>query len=307
LLDISKIDSGVIKPNLAHFTLEEMFGRLRDEFAAEAREKGLRLTVGGGSRAVLSDPVLLERVVRNLLSNAVRYTSQGEVALSARPVNGSLRIEVRDTGPGIGPEDQRRVFEEFVQLGNPGRTSKKGLGLGLSIVQRLCMLLGYPIRLESQPGKGSAFSLDVPAGEPAERGRAEAVAPARRADLAGRLVVVIDDEAAIVEGMKVLLAGWGVEVIASLSGEDVLDAVHSRGRMPDLIIADYRLGGGAVGTDVIDRLRRELDPEIPAILVTGSTGAERVSEADAKRYELLLKPVNPQTLRELIGRKLRAR
>ena len=307
LLDISKIDSGVIKPNLAHFTLEEMFGRLRDEFAAEARAKGLRLTVGGGGQTVLSDPVLLERVVRNLLSNAVRYTSEGEVALSARPVDGSLRIEVRDTGPGIGPEDQRRVFEEFVQLGNPGRTSKKGLGLGLSIVQRLCMLLGYPIRLESEPGKGSAFSLDVPVGEPAERGPAEAVAPARRADLAGTLIVVIDDEAAIVEGMKVLLGGWGVEVIGSLSGEDVLDAVHSSGRMPELIIADYRLGGGAVGTDVIDRLRRELDPEIPAILVTGSTGAERVSEADAKRYELLLKPVNPQALRELIVRKLRAR
>jgi CheY-like chemotaxis protein len=119
-------------------------------------------------------------------------------------------------------------------------------------------------------------------------------------------VVVIDDEVAIVDGMKVLLSGWGADVIGSSTGDDVVAAVHSRERIPDLIIADYRLAGGTVGTDVIERLRRELDPEIPAILVTGSTGAERVSEADAKRYELLIKPVNPEVLREAIGRKLRA-
>jgi two-component system, sensor histidine kinase len=304
LLDISKIDSGVIKPSLAHFPLEDVFGRLRDEFAAEAQAKGLRLTVGGGEHAALSDPVLLERIVRNLLGNAVRYTAQGEVSLSATPAGGSLRIEVRDTGPGIPPEDRRRIFEEFVQLANPGRTSAKGLGLGLSIVQRLCGLLGYEIRLASEPGKGSTFGFDVPRGTAAGRARPAAAAPTTRADLSGRLVVVIDDEASIVEGMKVLLSGWGIDVVGSLTGGEVIDAVLSRERMPDLIIADYRLAGGAVGTDVIDRLRRELDPEIPAILVTGSTGAERVSEADAKRYDLLLKPVNPEELRELIGRKL---
>lgn len=304
LLDISKIDSGVIQPRLTHFALEEMFGRLRDEFAAEAREKGLRLTVTSGGHTVMSDAVLLERIVRNLLGNAVRYTSQGEIALSAAPVNGSLRIEVRDTGPGIGPQDQKRIFEEFVQLANPGRTSRKGLGLGLSIVQRLCALLGYEIRLSSELGRGSAFSLEVPAGVAEESSRPEAAAPGDRAELSGRLVVVVDDEAAIVEGMKVLLSGWGIDVIGSATGDEVIQAVHSRERMPDLIIADYRLAGGAVGTDVIDRLRRELDPEIPAILITGSTGAERVSEADAKRYDLLLKPVNPEALRELIGRKV---
>jgi two-component system, sensor histidine kinase len=304
LLDVSKIDSGVIQPRLTHFALEEMFGRLRDEFAAEAREKGLRLTVTSGGHTVVSDPVLLERIVRNLLGNAVRYTSEGEIALSASPLNGSLRIEVRDTGPGIGPQDQKRIFEEFVQLANPGRTSRKGLGLGLSIVQRLCALLGYEIRLVSEPGRGSAFSLEVPAGTAAESTPPEAAVPGGRVELSGRLVVVVDDEAAIVEGMKVLLSGWGIDVIGSATGDEVVPAVHSRGRMPDLIIADYRLAGGVVGTDVIDRLRRELDPEIPALLITGSTGAERVSEADSKRYGLLLKPVNPEALRELIGRKL---
>jgi signal transduction histidine kinase len=307
LLDISKLDSGVIKPNLAHFPLEEVFGRLRDEFAAEAQAKGLRLSVESGGHAVLSDAVLLERIVRNLLGNALRYTSQGEIALFATPTNGLLRIEVRDTGPGIRPEDQRRIFDEFVQLANPGRTSKKGLGLGLSIVQRLCGLLGYQIRLASQPGEGSRFSFEVPRGTAAPGVEREALPPARSVELSGRLVVVVDDEAAIVEGMTVLLSGWGIDVIGSLTGEEVLEAVLAKERMPDLIIADYRLGGGAIGTDVIEHLRRELDPEIPAILVTGSTGPERISEADAKRYDLLLKPVNPEALRQLIGLKLENR
>src|SRR5690349_5354062 len=140
LLDISKIDSGVIKPHLTHFPLDQVFGRLRDEFAAEAQAKGLRLIVAGGGQVVESDALLLERIVRNLLGNAIRYTAAGEVGLEAAPTNGSLRVAVRDTGPGIPPQDQRRIFEEFVQLSNPGRTSKKGLGLGLSIVQRLCAL-----------------------------------------------------------------------------------------------------------------------------------------------------------------------
>ena len=305
LLDISKIDSGVIRPRLTDFPLDDVFGRLQDEFAAEAQAKGLRLAVSGGGHTVESDTVLLERIVRNLLGNAIRYTSSGEVGLSATPTDGSLRIEVRDTGPGIPAEDQQRIFEEFVQLSNPGRTSRKGLGLGLSIVRRLCGLLGYTIRLVSEPGRGAAFSFDIPRGARAEP-RPEATAPHRRADLSGRLVVVIDDEIAIVEGMRVLLSGWGVDVIGSTTGEEVVAAVHARERIPDLIIADYRLGGGVIGTDVIDRLRRELDPEIPAILVTGSTGAERVSEADAKRYDLLLKPVSPEALRDAINRKLHA-
>jgi two-component system, sensor histidine kinase len=307
LLDISKIDSGVIKPRLTNFPLEEVFGRLRDEFAAEAQAKGLRLSVASAHGPVLSDSVLLERIIRNLLGNAIRYTSQGEITLSARQVDGSLRIEVRDTGPGIRPEDRERIFEEFVQLANPGRTSKKGLGLGLSIVRRLCGLLGYEVRLASELGEGSTFSLDVPVGTATDPARPEATVAKRGADVSGRLVVVVDDEAAIVDGMKELLSGWGADVIGSLTGDEVIEAVHSKGRMPDLIIADYRLAGGAIGTDVIDRLRRELDPEIPAILVTGSTGAERVSEADAKRYDLLLKPVNPETLRAFMSRKLQNR
>jgi len=304
LLDISKIDSGVINPNLTQFLLEEVFARLRDEFTTEAQAKGLRLTVSSGRHIVLSDAVLLERIIRNLLSNAIRYTSAGEVALVASSTDGMLRIEVRDTGVGIQPEDQERIFEEFIQLGNPGRTSKKGLGLGLSIVKRLCGLLGYEIRLTSDLGKGSMFGFVVPLGSAPEPRREAPVAPRNEADLSGKLIVVIDDEAAIVAGMTLLLSGWGIEVIGSLTGDDVIGAVHARERMPDLIIADYRLAGGAVGTEVIERLRRALDPAIPAVVITGSTAPERISEADSGRYDLLIKPVQPDKLRELINRKL---
>jgi signal transduction histidine kinase/CheY-like chemotaxis protein len=305
LLDISKIDSGVIKPKLAHFSLDTVFNRLHDEFSAEAAAKGLRLAVEGGSHAVMSDAVLLERIVRNLVSNAIRYTSAGEVALSARPAGSMVRIEVRDTGVGIRPEDQQRIFEEFLQLGNPGRTSKKGMGLGLSIVKRLCGLLGYSIEIASEAGKGSTFGFEVPPGSAVLKDDKVAGAAKAGIDLTGRLVVVIDDEAAIVDGMKALLSGWGMDVVGSLSGDDVIAEIHTKGRMPDLIIADFRLAGGAVGTEVIERLRRELDPEIPAIVITGSTAPERIPEAEAGHYDLLLKPLQPDRLRELIGARLR--
>ena len=306
LLDIAKIDAGAMKPVLAPFSLADMFGRLRSDFEAEAAARGLRLNVEGGAHIVVSDAVLLERIIRNLLANAIRYTVEGAVRLTAAPAGeAAVRIEVSDTGVGIRAEDRQRIFEEFFQLGNPARTRAKGMGLGLSIVQRLCALLGYELTVDSEYGRGSTFGFTVPRGTAPETGRDRAVAPASSADLSGRLVVAIDDEAAIVEGMRVLLSGWGVEVIASLTGEDVVEAVHAAGRIPDLIVADYRLGGGAAGTEIIDRLRRELDPEIPAILVSGSTAPGLVIEAQRHRCELLLKPVQPEKLRELISAALR--
>src|SRR6185436_11200121 len=307
LLDIAKIDAGAMKPVLAPFALADMFGRLKSDFEAEAAAKGLRLAVEGGGQVVASDAVLLERIIRNLLSNAVRYTAEGTVRLTASPAGeAAIRIEVSDTGIGIRTEDRQRIFDEFFQLGNPARTSAKGMGLGLSIVQRLTALLGYDLTLDSEYGRGSTFGFAVPRGTATGPGPGRAAAPAHRADLAGRLVVAIDDEAAIVEGMRLLLSGWGVEVIVSLTGEDVVEAVHAAGRIPDLLVADYRLGGGATGTEVIERLRRELEPEIPAILVSGSTAPELVAEAQKHRCELCLKPVQPERLRELIDAALRA-
>ena len=306
LLDLSKIDSGVIKPHLIPFALEEVFARLRSEFAAEATAKGLRLEVGGGQHVVSSDPVLLERIIRNLISNAIRYTPAGNVAVTAAPVDGAVRIEVRDTGIGIREADQQRVFEEFFQLANPGRTSSKGLGLGLAIVQRLCGLLGYPVRLASEYGKGSAFSFDVPPGAAwVERGDAADAAVPVEAGWGGKLIVVIDDEAAIVEGMKALLSGWGADVLGSATGDDVVAAVHEAGRMPDLLIVDHRLGAGEMGIEVAQRIRHALDPEIPAILVTGSITPDLAEQARAAGLDFMLKPVTPADLRERISTALK--
>jgi len=302
LLDISKLDSGVVKVNLTDFALDDIFDRLRSEFTAEAAAKNLRLSISSTGHVVASDASLLERIIRNLISNAVRYTSAGEITVTAARINGALRIEVRDTGIGIREQDQQRIFEEFFQLGNPGRTSKKGLGLGLSIVQRLCALLGYSLRLVSEYGKGSAFSFEVPLGTAkALRGHTRSAEVPARADLSGKLIVVIDDESAIVEGMKALLAGWGAEVIGSTTGDDIVAAVHAAGRMPDLLIVDYRLGNGENGIELAQRIRQELDPEIPAILVTGSITPDLAGSAQAAGLAFLLKPVMANDFRQRIS------
>src|SRR5262249_46160746 len=259
LLDIAKIDAGAMTPVLAPLALEDMFRRLRSDFEAEAAAKGLHLAVEGGAHVVVSDAVLLERIIRNLLSNAVRYTAQGTVRLAAAAARDGVRVEVSDTGIGIRAADRQRIFEEFFQLGNPARTSARGMGLGLSIVQRLCGLLGYELALASEYGRGSTFGFTLPRGAAPGPANPHVEMGSRHADLSGTLMVAIDDEATIIEGMRVLLSGWGAEVIASATGDDVIDAVHAAGRMPDIIIADYRLGSGATGADIVGRLRRELD------------------------------------------------
>jgi len=306
LLEISKLDSGIIKPHVVQFPLSRVFDRLRSEFAAEAAAKHVDLRVDQVNAIVSSDPVLLDRIMRNLISNAIRYTLRGQIAVTAEPCPAALRISVRDTGIGIRPEDQQRIYDEFMQLGNPGRTSKKGLGLGLSIVQRLASLLGYAIELQSHPGEGSTFSFEVPLSSgqalPEHAPKADANS---RADLGGMLIVVIDDESAIVEGMTVLLTGWGAEVIGLTSGEGALDAVYAAGKIPALLIVDHRLGTNEDGIALAQRLRRELDPEIPALLVSGSITPELAEQARIAGLDFLLKPVTADKFQKAIQAALR--
>ncbi len=301
LLDISKLDSGAIKPRLSGFAIQEVLARLRAEFTAEATAKNIELQMSNEPHVIHSDPVLLERIVRNLLSNAIRYTQAGKISLDLERHGEQLHVSVRDTGIGIPAEHQQRIFDEFFQVGNPGRTSKKGLGLGLSIVQRMSELLGYKMHVESVAGQGSVFSFDVPIGEmqvPA-MSKTSRVAPSP-SDLSGKFIVVIDDEDTIVDGMKALLSGWGATVFGSTTGDDVINAVHESGQLPDLLIVDYRLGNSENGIEVAQRLRQELDPEIPAILVTGSITPDLGEQARANRFEFLLKPVLPDHLRACI-------
>jgi len=305
LLDLSKIDAGAIRTNPEHFEAAKVLDRLRSDFEAEAAEKGLRLSVRPCSAHLYSDPVLLERILRNLLSNALRYTERGGVLLGCRHRGDRMVFEVWDTGTGIPTDQQNKVFEEFYQVGNPERSNKRGLGLGLSIVKRLSDLLGYAIELSSRPGRGTKFRFSVPLGIPIAAPAAPRLAESPAGDLTGKLIVVIDDDPSIVDGMNWLLADWGADVIASATGTDVIERIYAAGRLPDMIIADYRLAGGSVGAHVVDDLRRELDPEIPAILVTGSTTPECMAEASRSGCTLLLKPADPDLLRATIASLLR--
>ena len=301
LLDISKIDAGVVKPQLARFAVGPLLERLRNDFAPLAKEKGLSLRIRASRCGVESDPVLLERILRNLVSNALRYTERGGVLLACRPRGGRVLIQVWDTGVGIPEEMRGRIFDEFFQLGNPARTGGRGMGLGLSIVRRLCALLDYSVSVQSRRGRGSLFSFTVPAAAvDARLVASDAAASAPAGDVRGRLFVVIDDDASIVQGMTALLTGWGAEVIGSEDGKDVVEAVHRAGRLPDMIIADYRLREDIDGMQVIATLREALDPEIPATLITGSTTPETIAVAAKHGVDMLLKPVLAQDLKALI-------
>ena len=300
LLDISRLDAGIVQPHIADFPIQPMLQRVCADHQAEACDKGLRLVLHGCAASVRSDPVLVERIVRNIVGNAVRYTERGRVVVGCRRAGAQLSLQVWDTGRGIPSDKQQRVFEEFYQLDNPERDRAKGLGLGLAIVQRLASLLDAPLALASTPGKGSVFKLQLALCEgaplPAAPG-AEALPPAQR----GGLILVVDDEAAIQEAMRSLLGGWGHQVIVAGSCEQMLQRVAACDSRPDLIICDYRLRGEESGIAVIQRLQQESNHDIPAMLVTGDTAPDRLQEAQASGLLLLHKPVSRGKLRAAIG------
>jgi signal transduction histidine kinase/CheY-like chemotaxis protein len=302
LLDISRLDAGVVAPDLRRFPIMDLLLVLERDYTPEAESKGLTLRIRSCPAWVRSDPVLLERILRNLLSNAVRYTDRGGVLLGCRRRSG-LRIEIWDTGRGIPAAQAQHVFEEFFQLDNPERDRTKGLGLGLAIVRRLAGLLGHPIAFASVPGRGSMFGIDVPIAEPA-RARFPAVAPG--AARSGTILVV-DDEMAIQEGMRSLLTGWGHGVICAGSGDESFACLAESGVRPDLIICDYRLRGQETGATVIGRLRATYGAEIPGVLITGDTAPNRLEEAAASGLLLLHKPVSNSRLRAAVAHFLRAR
>ncbi|MCQ9375891.1 hybrid sensor histidine kinase/response regulator [Methyloversatilis sp. XJ19-13] len=305
LLDISKIDSGKVKPEITDVSVTALFDRLRMDFEPEAFDRGLSFRMPSRSAWVRSDPVLLERILRNLISNAMRYTRTGGVLVSTRLRKGKLRFEVWDTGMGIAPDDQARIFEEFVQLANAERDRRKGLGLGLSIVQRLAALLDHPVSLSSRLGRGTVFRVDVPMGRAPVVRVAAARVERSQADLGGRCILVIDDEASIVDGMSALLGSWGAEALIAGTAAEAMAQVTARDAPPDLIIADYQLRDGEIGPEVVTAVRRHFGIEIPAILVTGSATPERLEEARDLGHHLLLKPVMPAKLRTLIQFKLK--
>jgi two-component system, sensor histidine kinase len=301
LLDISRLDAGVLQPIVRHFHLQDLHRNLINDFASEAARKGLKLECPSCEFVLLSDPTLLERIIRNFVSNAIRYTKQGEVRISCKPHAGWLRIEVADTGIGIPTDQQRAIFSEFYQLGNPERDRSQGLGLGLAIVDRVAQLLGHPIEVQSKTGQGSCFSVEVPMGD-AQQVVADPDLHAEYAlnDLVGLRVMVVDDEISVREGMQTLLEQWGCSVTAVGSEEEAVAAVRAAGCAPHTIIVDYRLRDGRTGVQAIDRLNRELASLLPALIITGDTAAERLREAQGSGYQLVHKPVQPAMLRAFL-------
>ncbi len=303
LLDIARLDAGVLTPTRTEFPLAQLLPRIETNFAGPARQKGLRLRVLPSAAWISSDSILLERILLNLVSNAVRYTSRGGVLVACRKRGGTVRIEVLDTGPGIAESQRQNIFNEFFRLADTGGDRQGGLGLGLSIVERLCRLLDHPIELTSTVGKGSRFSIIVPSvGARAEV--AVAVPPVAPNGMFGKTVVVIDDDALVLDGMGGLLRGWSCNVVTAPSHAAALAGLDRT--RPDLIISDYRLADGMTGIEVIARLRDTFGAAIPAFLISGDTAPERLREARASGHHLLHKPVQPMALRALLGQLLKS-
>ena len=304
LLDVSKLDAGAVDVQLETLRIGPMLERLALDYAGQAATKGIQLRVLGSSGVVVSDPVLLERVLRNLISNAVKYTDAGRVLVGCRRRAGRLVVEVLDTGRGIPPDQIELVFEEFHQVDNPERDRAKGLGLGLSIVRRITPLIGAELDLRSTPGRGSVFRLTLPRGE-AKDLPVPVAGTARTGALRTGLILVIDDEAAIRQAMSSLLTGWGHQVRIAGSAQDMLAQLGKADR-PDLIICDYRLPGGDTGVNAIQQLRAAIGRDIPALLVTGDISEDRIRDAEASGHLVLHKPVPNARLRAAIGQLLRS-
>jgi CheY-like chemotaxis protein len=306
LLDISKLDAGVLKPCITEFPVAHLLKRIEMTFAGAAQEKGLSLRVVSTNAWVRSDFVLLEQILFNLVSNAVRYTSHGGLLVGCRKRGEKLRIEVWDTGAGIPKNQHGKIFVEFYRLGEPERDRRAGLGLGLAIVDRICRLLDHPIELTSTLGKGSRFAAVVPLVE--ARATAPILSPQVRVPLnvsKGKLIVVIDDDSLVLDGMRGLLRSWGCHVVTGKTDGAALTDLSEHDHPPDLIISDYCLPDGKTGVDAIERLRVAFCSQIPAFLISGDINPEPLHKARASGYNLLYKPVDPMTLRAMISHVLK--
>jgi len=304
LLDISRLEAGVMETDVHVFRIDPVLRRIEMMFTPLAAERGLKFTVVPSRACVRSDPALLDRLLQNLVSNAIKYTANGGVLVGCRRKGARVLVQVWDTGPGIAAEHREEIFQEFFQLDNPARDSRKGLGLGLAIVERIARLLDHPVRLDSMPGRGSVFAVELPRGDASEARGEDARATAIEHRFPGLRVGVVDDEPPIRDAMREMLGRWGCTVTAAESGRELLERLAQSGTTIDFLICDYRLARGESGLDAVSDVRQSLQRSLPTLLVTGDTGAERLREAHESGYALLHKPVAPVQLRQAIYRLL---
>lgn len=307
LLDISRLDAGVVKADMQAVPLRRLFGALADEFQPLVAEKGLELRIVSSSLSVWSDPVLLESILRNLLSNAVRYTEKGHIVMGCRRRGDKVSIEVADSGIGIPEHLTDQVFEEYFQVGNRERDRSKGLGLGLSIVKREAKLLEHTLNIHSRLGKGTSCSLLTERAPDAQGKDMTLVrAAAEELSLAGYTILVIEDEKDIRSAMAGLLEQYGCRAFVVESGDDACALLEAEGAVPDVIVSDLRLRDGQTGMDAVAMVRSLSQKNIPAILVTGDTAAEPLGSARQQGLRLLHKPVDADLLLDELRRNLLA-
>jgi CheY-like chemotaxis protein len=301
LLDISRLDAGTLSPNLRAFPIERLFAQLSAEYGEAAARQNLWLRFHAGGAVVVSDEVMLHRILSNLVSNAIRNTHAGGVLVACRARAGEFQIEVRDSGIGIAEEKHRDIFLEFYRIGDAGGNGAMGLGLGLAIVARLAGLLGTEVQVRSAPGRGSTFSLRLP------RGRVEAlvapsdpVRPAFGQPDIGLRVLVIDDDPLVLAGNRALLEELGCEVTSAADATQAHAALAALAATPLLVLCDLWLANGENGIDLLRQLTALTTAPISGILVSGDTGVEAQAAADRAGYLLLHKPVSPAKLRAVV-------
>ena len=301
LLDISKLDAGVINVNKNSFSIQKLFDVLENEFNSIADEKQLNIHFMPTTLCANSDVHLIDRILRNLISNAIRYTEHGKVLIGCRRKEESILLSVYDTGIGIDQHKIEIIFEEFHQLDNPGRDRSKGLGLGLSIVNRLADLLNAKLSILSTPGKGSVFSIELPLSSSSQIAQTNSVTLETNSILTDKTIVIIEDEKEIRDALTLLLSGWGCKVLELTSVKDVKQKLQLSYK-PDIILADYRLQEHETGVNVIHAIYDYYqDNTIPAVIITGDTAPNRIKEAKESGFQLLHKPVSGGKLRAILN------
>ncbi|NOZ66828.1 MAG: response regulator [Alphaproteobacteria bacterium] len=303
LLNISQLDAGGIIPTFCHFRLQDFLGSIVPDYIQTGQEKDLNVRMVASNHVVYSDPRLLETILRNFLSNAIRYTKTGGVVVGCRVRQGKVVIQVADSGIGIRDSQLEGIFEEFIQVHEDHAIGGRGIGLGLSIVKRISALLDAQITVSSTYGKGSIFNIILPQGD-----ADKAVSPftARAADivaessLGGRIIAVIDNDEDVLDGMKALLGKWGCATVTDISADGVLAQLIEQDQTPDIIIADYHLNGDDTGIDAVAEIRAEFSDPIPAIIITSDRDSGLVDVLEAKELPLIYKPVVAARLHALI-------
>ena len=308
LLDVSRLDAGIVQPRWQHFSLNDLCERMYVDFAPMAQAKGLQLDLGffeSGTKlmshdeiAVCSDPFLLERMMRNLISNAVRYTEHGKVSVYCHCSEDEVKVAVQDTGVGIRPEVKQQIFEEYYQVDNPHRDRRKGLGLGLAIVRKVEELLGYHLTVESALGEGSTFSFSIKRGDPQRLVRPFVITEARH-DVSGKVIALVEDDDDIREFTAEIMRDWGCKVFAEATGEALLRSLDVAAQRPDLLVCDYRLPDNQTALDVMRQVR-EFWGEVPVLVITGDTAKETLQAILKSGSNLLHKPVAPARLRSVV-------